>query len=91
MIGDQFIDYLIFLPVIRYDRSQVECQERQAIAIGEILEHGKVAIADMERLCPTISRRTLQRDMKQLIDKGLCAETASTSTDPTKCYVLRFV
>ena len=68
-----------------------DLNERQAIAIGEILEHGKVAIADMERLCSTISRRTLQRDMKQLVDKGLCVETALTSTDPTKCYVLKGV
>jgi hypothetical protein len=69
-------------------RWQVESQERQASTIGEILEHGKIAIADMERLCPTVSRRTLQSDQKQLIDKGLYVETALTSTDPTKCHVL---
>jgi len=33
-----------------------EGTESLVIAIGEILEHGKVAIADMERLCPTIGR-----------------------------------
>ena len=66
-------------------------QRRDGIAIDEILEHGKATIADMERLCPTISRRTLQRDLKQLVDKGLCVETALTSTDPTKCYVLKDV
>jgi len=63
--------------------------ERQAVAIGEILEHGKLTIADMERLCPDTSRRTLQRDLKQLVEKGLCIETASTATDPTKFYVLK--
>ena len=63
--------------------------ERQAIAIGEILEHGKITIADLERLCPKTSRRTLQRDLKQLIEKELCIETASTATDPTKFYVLK--
>jgi len=66
-----------------------DLNERQAVAVGEILEHGKLTIADMERLCPTTSRRTLQRDLKQLVEKGLCLETASTATDPTKFYVLK--
>ena len=63
--------------------------ERQAIAVGVILEHGRVTIADMERLCPSTSRRTLQRDLKQLVEKGLCIEISSTVTDPTKRYALR--
>ena len=63
--------------------------ERQAVAVGEMLEHGRLTIADMERLCPATSRRTLQRDLKQLVEKGLCIETASTATDPTKFYVLK--
>ena len=63
--------------------------ERQAIAISEMLEYGKITIADMERLCPETSRRTLQRDLKQLVEKELCIEIASTITDPTKYYALK--
>jgi Fic family protein len=63
--------------------------ERQAVAVGEILERGRITITDLERLCPTASRRTLQRDLKQLAEKGLCTETASTVTDPTKFYVMK--
>ena len=63
--------------------------ERQAVAVGEMLDHGRLTIADMERLCPATSRRTLQRDLKQLVEKGLCIETATTVTDPTKFYVLK--
>jgi len=63
--------------------------ERQAVAVGEIFQHGRLTIADLERLCPDTSRRTLQRDLKQLVEKGLCLETATTATDPTKFYVLK--
>jgi Fic family protein len=61
---------------------------RQAKAIGHILEHGSLTIQDFERLCPQVTRRTLQRDLKFLTDKGLVAEKATSPTDPTKLYVL---
>jgi predicted transcriptional regulator len=62
--------------------------DRQAKAIGHILEHGRLDIQDFERLCPNVTRRTLQRDLRLMVDKGLVAEKATSPTDPTKHYVL---
>jgi predicted HTH transcriptional regulator len=45
--------------------------ERQTLALGHVLEHGSLAIQDYERLCPGIHRRTLQRDLKYLVEKEL--------------------
>jgi Fic family protein len=44
---------------------------RQAKAIEHILEHGSLAIQDFERLCPEVNRRTLQRDLKEMVEGGL--------------------
>jgi predicted transcriptional regulator len=44
---------------------------RQAKAIEHMLEHGSLAIQDFERLCPEVNRRTLQRDLKEMVEGGL--------------------
>ena len=62
--------------------------DRQGKALGHILEHGRLTIQDYERLCPEVNRRTLQRDLKAMIDKGLVFEKASSPTDPTKHYLI---
>ena len=62
--------------------------DRQALALSYILVNGRVSIQDFERLSPRVSRRTLQRDLKKMVDKGLIAEKASSPTDPTKNYIL---
>jgi Fic family protein len=63
--------------------------ERQAKAIGFLLEHDGLTIQDYEALCPDVNRRTLQRDLKDLTDKGLLIGQATSPTDPTKRYTLR--
>jgi Fic family protein len=67
---------------------QHNLSDRQALALSHILVHGRVSIQDFERLSPGVSRHTLQRDLKALVDKGLIAEKASSPTDPTKNYIL---
>lgn len=61
---------------------------RHAVALDYVLEHGSLAIQDYELLCPGVNRRTLQRDLKLLISKGLFDERGTSPTDPTKQYVL---
>jgi len=67
---------------------QYGLSDRQAMAIGHVLEHGGLTIQDYEALCPDSNRRTLQRDLKGLADKGLFVERGTSATDPTKRYVL---
>jgi DNA-binding HxlR family transcriptional regulator len=53
------------------------------------LEHGSLTIQDFEGLCPEVNRRSLQRDLKGMIEKGVVAEKATSPTDPTKHYLVR--
>jgi cell filamentation protein, protein adenylyltransferase len=62
--------------------------DRQSLALAHILVHGRLSIQDFERISPRVSRRTLQRDLKVMVDKGLITERASSPTDPTKNYIL---
>jgi len=67
---------------------QKNLSDRQALALSHILAHGSLNIQDFERLSPHVTRRTLQRDLKLMVDKGLVAEKATSPTDPTRHYVL---
>jgi Fic family protein len=62
--------------------------ERQALALGHVIEHGALTIQNYEDLCPEVSRRTLQRDLKAMVEKGLMFERGASPTDPTKRYQL---
>ncbi len=53
--------------------------ERQARALGHILEHGSLSIQDFEFLCPEVNRRSLQRDLKAMVDVGLLISEGATS------------
>ena len=53
-----------------------------------MLVHGGLTIQDFERFCSRVTRRTLQRDLKGMVDKGLVAEKATSPTDPKKRYLL---
>jgi Fic family protein len=52
--------------------------DRQTKAIGHILEHGSLTIQDFERLCPEVHRRSLQRDLKNMVDNGLLVTEGET-------------
>ena len=63
--------------------------ERQTNAVEYLLDKGKLTIHDFEKLCPKINRRTLQRDLKNLLeDKKLIKEIGKATTDPTRYYEL---
>jgi Fic family protein len=53
--------------------------DRQAQALGHILEHGRLAIQDYEALCPGANRRTLQRDLSAMVEKGLLVPRGQTN------------
>jgi Uncharacterized conserved protein len=52
---------------------------RQAKALVHILEHGTLTIQDFERLCPEVNRRSLQRDLKVMVDMGLLVSEGATN------------
>lgn len=53
--------------------------ERQALALRHGMEHDGVTIQDYEKLCPDVSRRTLQRDLKEMVDKELFVLEGATN------------
>jgi len=68
----------------RVIRSDVIAREnglngRQALVIGHLLQSGRMDIRDYEALCPGISRRTLQRDLSALEDRGLIRHEGETN------------
>lgn len=76
--------------VIRRDVlvQKYELNERQGKALGFLLEHRQLTIQDFETLCPDVNRRSLQRDLKGMLDKELILEIGAGPTDPTRHYVL---
>lgn len=43
------------------------------------MQHGRLTIQDFEALCPEVNRRSLQRDLKGLLEKGLLTEEGATN------------
>ncbi|MBM4341471.1 MAG: Fic family protein [Deltaproteobacteria bacterium] len=52
--------------------------KRQASAIGFLLEHDRLTIRDYEKLCPGVNRRTLQRDLKDMVQAHVLNIEGST-------------
>ena len=52
---------------------------REAAVLAAITRRGRLALRDIEPLFPSVSRRTLQRDLKHLLDIGLVREVGSTA------------
>jgi Fic family protein len=60
---------------------------RRSVILAELLAARSVTIGGLEGLFPGIDRRTLQRDLKVLLEKGLIREVGSGRTDPNRSYV----
>jgi Fic family protein len=53
--------------------------ERQAKALGFLIQRGKLTIQDFEVLCPEVNRRSLQRDLKGMMEKQLIRAEGATN------------
>lgn len=53
--------------------------ERQTRALDHILKNGSLTIKDFEWICPEVNRRSLQRDLKAMVDKGLLILEGATN------------
>jgi Fic family protein len=65
--------------VIRADviAAEHDLNRRQARAVELLLDGADVRIEDLEAACPGVNRRTLQRDLRGLVDRGLAKATGS--------------
>ena len=73
---------------IRCDVSvkKFKLNERQARALSFLLDHGKLTIQDYETLVSNVNRRTLQRDLKGMVDRGLLLTKGATNN---QIYMLK--
>lgn len=60
---------------------------RQVGALDHVLSQGTLTLGDLEQRFPETNRRTLQRDLKVMLDKGLLREMGTGPTDPNRHYV----
>ena len=60
-------------------------KDRPIAILGFLLSAGKATVAQCEKEL-NVNRRTLQRDLKLLVEKGLVSQVATSPTDPTKFY-----
>ncbi len=60
-------------------------KDRPVAILGYLLTAGKATVAECEEELK-MNRRTLQRDLKLLVEKGLVREVGTGPTDPTKYY-----
>lgn len=60
-------------------------KERPVALLDFLLTSGKATVAECEEELK-VNRRTLQRDLKLLVEKGLVSEVGTGPTDPTKYY-----
>lgn len=59
---------------------------RQTVLLQELQSQDAWTLARLEPVFPDVSRRTLQRDLKTLLDKGLIREVGTSPTDPHRFY-----
>jgi Fic family protein len=60
---------------------------RQEKAIKHLIKNGRITVNEYQSVASCI-RRTAQRDLEELIVKGIIKAVAKSATDPTKHYVL---
>jgi Fic family protein len=65
---------------------QYRLNSRQTAAIRFLLSQPTITIQDLLQLFPTVGRRTLQRDLKDMVTKRLVIETGNATTDPNRSY-----
>lgn len=66
---------------------QYGLNERQTAALRFLMEHGKLTIQDYEAVSPEVNRRSLQRDLQQLLHAELVQESGTSPTDPNRAYL----
>ena len=60
-------------------------KDRPIAILGFLLSAGKATVAECEKELK-VNRRTLQRDLKLFVERGLVSQVATSPTDPTKFY-----
>lgn len=66
---------------------KVGLNDRQEKGVKHLLRNGKISVSEYQEVASCI-RRTAQRDLEGLVEKGVVKIVAKNPTDPTKYYIL---
>lgn len=58
---------------------QHSLNDRQGSALGYLMQYGRLTVKDFERLCPGVNRRTLQRDLREMVGKKIIVTEGATN------------
>jgi len=58
---------------------QYHLSNRQKMVIEFISKNGSISIKQFENICPNVTRRTLQRELKELVSKSILMTSGATS------------
>lgn len=81
--GEQIIEHDTALQKIK----RLGLNARQEKAIKYLLRTGAISVGEYQAAASCI-RRTAQRDLENLVEKGIIEAVAKSQTDPTRHYVL---
>jgi len=62
-------------------------KRRTEKAIKYLLRTGAISVGEYQSVAPCL-RRTAQRDLEDMLGKGIIKSVAKSQTDPTRHYVL---
>jgi len=67
---------------IKYDvmAKQRHLSERQQLVVEYITNHGSLTIQEFEKICSGVTRRTLQRELRELVRKNIIEAHGATSS-----------
>ncbi len=78
-IGDEILQHQNSESPIEKLTQKYQLNERQSIALIEIIHHGSLNIQQYESFSFQVSRRTLQRDLQKMVKQGLLINTGKTN------------
>lgn len=58
---------------------QHDLNVRQRVALQQVMEKGSLTIHELEGMCKGVTRRTLQRELKELVTAGLLVPEGATN------------
>lgn len=58
---------------------KLNLSDRQRMALGYALENGGIRIREFESLCSGVSRSTLQRELRSMVEKGILSPEGATN------------
>lgn len=64
-------------PDVFFQKYQLSPHQQKALTF--VLEHGGLTIQNFEEICPKPSRRTLQRELRGMVEKGLLVPEGETN------------